>query len=85
MNPSNSKKGLKDESSVIAKDSRYQKWWVTVLQSLAPTCLNTPAWKFLVCWIRPSLAGPGVFNWVWSSTGQEQDRAIKEEHSHPAW
>uniref|UniRef100_A0A8C0YAN3 Translocation associated membrane protein 2 n=1 Tax=Cyprinus carpio carpio TaxID=630221 RepID=A0A8C0YAN3_CYPCA len=23
------------------------------LQSLAPTCLNTPAWKFLVCIVRP--------------------------------
>ncbi len=50
-------------------------WRATVLQSLAPTCLNTPAWKFIVCLIRSRLAGSSVFNWGWSRTValQEQD------------
>ncbi len=50
-------------------------WRATVLQSLAPTCLNTPAWKFLVCLVRSRLAGSSVFNWGWSRTValQEQD------------
>ncbi len=51
------------------------------LQSLAPTCLNTPAWKFLVCLVRAWLASSGVFirvgaklcrtpalqDWVWTA------------------
>ncbi len=36
-------------------------WRAGVLQSLAPTCLNTPAWKFQVhLWAW--LAASGVFN-----------------------
>jgi len=34
--------------------------WKTVLQSYNPTCLNTPAYKFLVCLVRPLLASSGV-------------------------
>ncbi len=37
-------------------------WRASVLQSLAPTCLNTPAWKFEVYVVRPWLAASGVFN-----------------------
>ncbi len=33
-----------------------------VLQSLAPTCLNTPACKFQVYLVSPWLAASGVFN-----------------------
>jgi len=31
-----------------------QSWRATVLLSLAPTCLSTPAWKFktLISWFR---------------------------------
>ncbi len=34
----------------------------SVTEGRCPTCLNTPAWKFLVCLVRPWLAGSGVFN-----------------------
>ncbi len=29
--------------------SKLRPWGASVLQSLAPACLNTPVWKFLVC------------------------------------
>ncbi len=47
---------------IYTRDAQTQSWRAGVLQSLAPTCLNTPAWKFLVCLIRAWLAASGVFN-----------------------
>ncbi len=38
-----------------------QSWRAGVLQSLAPTCLNTPACKFQVYLARPWLASSGVW------------------------
>ncbi len=55
-----------------------------VQQTLAqpPTCLNTPAGKFLVCLVRAWLAGLGLFNWGWSwnSTGPSLGTPVLE---HP--
>ncbi len=48
-----------------------QSWRAGVLQSLAPTCLNTPAGMFLVCLVRAWLAGSGVSNWGWIKTLQD--------------
>ncbi len=36
--------------------------YTSVLQSLAQTCLNTPAWTFQVYLARPWLAASGVFD-----------------------
>ncbi len=34
---------------VLKQGVQTQSWRAGVLQSLAPTCLKTPAWKCLVC------------------------------------
>ncbi len=49
-------------SMLLSRAVQTRSWRAGVLQSLAPTCLNTPAWKFLVCLVRAWLAASGVFN-----------------------
>ncbi len=46
----------------FARAVQTQSWRAGVLQSLAPTCLNTPAGKLLVCLVKAWLAASGVFN-----------------------
>ncbi len=52
-------------SSIYSRGAQTWSWRACVLQSLAPTCLNTPAGKILVCLVRAWLAGSGLFNWGW--------------------
>lgn len=45
-------KVYKDELYVQASGVQARAWRDAVPQSLAPTCLNTTAWRFLVCLVR---------------------------------
>ncbi len=47
---------------VYIRGHQTWSWRAGVLQSLAPTCLNTPAWKFQVYLVGPWLAASGVFD-----------------------
>ncbi len=47
---------------VYTRGHQTWSWRAGVLQSLAPTCLNTPAWKFEVYLLRPWLSASGVFD-----------------------
>ncbi len=49
-------------SIIYTRGHQTRSWRACVLQSLAPTCLNTPAWKFEVYQVRPWLAASGVFD-----------------------
>jgi len=63
-----SRKSL-NEYSPVDLSVQNQSWRANAPQSLAPTCFNTPAWKFLVCPERPWLVGSALFSWGWSWTG----------------
>ncbi len=47
---------------VYSRGHQTWSWSAGVLQSLAPTSLNTPACKFQVYLERPRLVALGVFN-----------------------
>ncbi len=55
-------KNYKALRTIFNRGHQTWSWRAGVLQSLAPTCLNTPAWKFQVYQARPWLSGSGVFN-----------------------
>ncbi len=54
-NPMTETHNLKDKTVNLAYSRGHQvrSWRAGVLQSLSPTCLNTPAWKFEVYLVRP--------------------------------
>jgi len=40
----------------VLSSKSSESWRLTVLQSFAPTCRNTPVWKFVVCLGRPFIS-----------------------------